>query len=88
MSFLSIPIKSRDEKPGVSATRPPSISNNSTCLVVCLPLPKALDISPVAKFKSVFNLFNKDDFPTPVCPVKTLSFPFNIFFISLNSLLI
>ena len=66
MSFLFIPLKSKEEKPGVSATKPSSTSNNSTCLVVCLPLPKAFDISPVFKFKSSFSLFNKEDLPTPV----------------------
>ena len=41
------------EKPGVSATNPPNKGINSTCLVICLPRPKATDISSVLRFKDL-----------------------------------
>ena len=46
-----------DEKPGVSSTFPLKSSTKVTYLVVCLPLPKALDISFVSKFKLLSSLF-------------------------------
>ena len=53
--------KSSAEKPGVSKTFPPLISKSSTTLVVCLPLPRAVDTSPVSNFQLGFNLFNKKE---------------------------
>ena len=81
ISLSVIPLKSRELNPGVSATKPPSKLNNSVCLVVCLPLFKALLISFVFKLKSLFNLFNKLDLPLPLCPVNTVTLSLNIFFI-------
>ena len=65
MSILVIPRKSTDEKPGVSAISELSISYKVVHLVVCLPRPKALDISFVSRFNVLSNLFNRDDFPAP-----------------------
>ena len=65
LSIFSLSI-SKAEKPGVSAINEFLYGKNSTCLVVCFPLPKASDISLVSKFKLISNLFNKEDFPTPV----------------------
>ena len=81
ISSFVMSFRSMAENPGVSATNPPSISNNSVCLVVCFPLFKASDISSVFKFKFLFNLFNKVYLPAPLCPVKTLILSLNIFFI-------
>src|SRR5699024_11401156 len=36
---------SSELKPGVSATRPLATENNSTCLVVCFPRPRLVEIS-------------------------------------------
>ena len=58
--------KSKDEKPGVSATKPPLTSISSVCLVVCLPLLSAKEISPVFKFKPGFILLIKVDLPAPL----------------------
>ena len=55
-----------DEKPGVSAINPPFISNSSTNLVVCLPLPRASDTSPVFKSSDASILFKRELFPAPV----------------------
>ena len=64
-SFL-ISDKSREEKPGVSAIKPPYNFNNSTCLVVCLPLPSALDIGAVSISRFLSSAFNRVDLPTPL----------------------
>src|SRR5699024_1003355 len=71
-SSCSIFLKSRELNPGVSATSPSLICSNSTCLVVCLPRPKLLDISAVFKSKEGSNVLRIDDFPTPDCPAITV----------------
>ena len=74
--------KSSAENPGVSNTFPLLSSNKLTTLVVCFPLPKASDISPVSSFNSGFNLFSNVLFPAPVCPVNTVVLFGSIFNIS------
>ena len=70
---------SNDENPGVSINCPPIQSIILTILVVCLPRPNALDISPVSSCKPVILLIVVD-LPAPVCPVNTVSLSLNIFF--------
>ena len=55
-------IKSSALKPGVSAIKPFSLSNSSTCLVVCLPRLSDLEISLVSRFSSGLNVFINVDF--------------------------
>ena len=52
---------SSELNPGVSAISPSLTSSNSTSLVVCFPLPKAKETSPVLSFKDASILFNKLD---------------------------
>ena len=66
IAILGISDKSIAENPGVSTTKPPSILYNSTCLVVCFPLPNALEISPVSKLRVLSNLLIKVLFPAPL----------------------
>ena len=87
ISNLVIPLKSTEEKPGVSAINAPSTSYNVTHLVVCFPLPSAFDISFVSSDKFLSNLFRRDDLPAPDCPASTTFLFFIIFFISLILLL-
>ena len=79
ISILVISLKSIDENPGVSAIREPSTSYNVVHLVVCFPLPKALDISFVSKDRFLSSLFNSDDFPAPDWPAITTFLFFIIF---------
>ena len=77
ISSLVISLISSDEKPGVSATKPPDIFKSSVCLVVCLPRPSAFDISFVLILSFLSKLFNSVDFPAPLCPVNTLTLSLN-----------
>ena len=59
-------VVSTEEKPGVSTTKPPfSVSNNSVCLVVCLPRPSFSLTSPVLRLRSEKSAFKMLDLPTP-----------------------
>ena len=82
MSSLLNTVKSRAEKPGVSATKPPNSSKASVCLVVCFPLFKALDISFVLRFSLGFILLIRVDLPAPLWPVKTQNLSLNVCSIS------
>ena len=61
--------------PGVSTTKELHTSYNSVCLVVCLPLPKAIDISLVLSSRLLSSVFNRVDLPLPDCPAKMTVFP-------------
>ena len=54
------------EKPGVSTSFPPKRFTSSTCLVVCFPLPSAIDTSPTSKLRVVSSLLKRVDLPAPV----------------------
>ena len=56
ISAFDISLKSNAENPGVSAINPPRTSISSVCRVVCLPLPRAIETSPISKLDSNLNL--------------------------------
>ena len=72
----------------MSAIKPLLISNNSTNLVVCLPLPRASETSPVFNLRDASILFNKLDFPAPVCPHRATTEFENSFLILFTLVLI
>lgn len=70
---------SNELKPGVSAINPSPTFNNSTSLVVCFPLPRDNDTSPVFNERDESILLSKLDFPLPVCPHKATTLFLNSF---------
>src|SRR5699024_3950056 len=74
-------VNSSELKPGVSATRPLATENNSTCLVVCFPRPRLLEIFFVCKLREGAQRFKWVDFPVPDWHASTVTSLSNLFLI-------
>src|SRR5699024_7519526 len=75
------PGNSSELKPGVSATRPLATENNSTCLVVCFPRPRLVEIPFVCNLSEGARRFRRLDFTAPDWPASTVTSLSNLFLI-------